>query len=155
MMNIQLAKINLIFLALVLVLISNPIVSQDNPIELGKVKWFRSYEKAIQESKKDGKPIFLLFQEVPGCSNCTRYGTEILSHPLIVEFIETAFVPLAIFNNKGGADKRVLEQFGEPSWNNPVVRLIDEIGRDVAPRIANFRSPYLLLNTMTGVIKDL
>jgi len=72
----------------------------DNPIELGKVEWLRDYDEAIAQSKATGKPIFLLFQEVPGCANCTKYGQDILSHPLMVEAIETEFVPLAIFNNK-------------------------------------------------------
>lgn len=131
------------------------LISQDTPIELGKVKWLRSYDLAIAQSKESEKPVFMLFQEVPGCSNCTRYGSEILSHPLIVEFIETYFVPLAIYNNKGGADKKILEQFGEPAWNNPVVRLIDESGADKVARIANFKSSYLLLNSMITVIQDI
>jgi hypothetical protein len=36
------------------------------PVELGTVEWQRDYEKAAAESKKSGKPVFLLFQEVPG-----------------------------------------------------------------------------------------
>ncbi|MFT4568424.1 MAG: hypothetical protein ACI9FN_003393 [Saprospiraceae bacterium] len=139
---------------IILLLAGNLISGQENPIELGKVKWLRSYDLAMEESEKSEKPIFLFFQEVPGCSNCTRYGTEILSHPLIVEFIETAFVPLAIHNNKGGPDKKVLERFGESAWNNPVVRLINETDGDMATRISNFRSPYLLLTSMIKVVQE-
>ena len=46
----------------------------------------------------------LLFQEVPGCSTCRNYGHNVLSHPLMVEAIESLFVPLAIFNNKEGKE---------------------------------------------------
>ena len=125
----------------------------DNPIELGKVEWIRDYDEAIAQSKATDKPIFLLFQEVPGCANCTKYGQDILSHPLMVEAIETEFVPLAIFNNKSGKDRAVLVQFGEPSWNNPVVRIIDQDGNDLAKRVANFRSRTKIVNTMMDVLQ--
>jgi hypothetical protein len=36
------------------------------PVELGKVAWLRDYDKGIAASTRSGKPIFLLFQEVPG-----------------------------------------------------------------------------------------
>ena len=36
------------------------------PVELGKVKWERKLEPALAKSSKDGKPVFLLFQEIPG-----------------------------------------------------------------------------------------
>jgi len=42
----------------------------DQPIELGKVSWMRNFDEGILKSKKENKPIFLLFQEVPGCSTC-------------------------------------------------------------------------------------
>lgn len=37
-----------------------------NPEEVGDTAWQRSYPEAITEAKKSKKPIFLLFQEVPG-----------------------------------------------------------------------------------------
>ena len=40
------------------------------PVELGTVKWGRDYDaglKTVKETVKEtGKPMFLLFQEVPG-----------------------------------------------------------------------------------------
>ena len=36
------------------------------PVELGKIDWERKLEPAIEQSSKDTKPIFLLFQEIPG-----------------------------------------------------------------------------------------
>ncbi|MEM7163956.1 MAG: hypothetical protein AAF581_00745 [Planctomycetota bacterium] len=36
------------------------------PVELGKVAWERDYEKGVATARKSGKPILLLFQEVPG-----------------------------------------------------------------------------------------
>ena len=110
---------------------------EENPIELGQIHWLRNLEEAKMSSKKSGLPIFLLFQEVPGCSNCTTYGYEVLSHPFIVEIIESNFVPLAIFNNKGGKDKEVLKRFEETSWNNPVVRIITQEEVGLVPRLSS------------------
>lgn len=120
------------------------------PIELGKVKWLRNYEEALQESSASGKPVLILFQEVPGCSTCKNYGNGALSHPLIVEAIESLFVPLCIYNNKDGADRKVLQMYGEPTWNNPVVRVVNEKGDDLAPRLAGDYTRYGLVSKMVS-----
>ena len=104
------------------------------PRELGTVAWKRGFDAVLAESRASEKPVFALFQEVPGCATCVSFGEGALSHPLLVEAIETEFVPTLVYNNKGGEDARLLERFGEPSWNNPVVRFLDGDGRDVVPR---------------------
>ena len=37
-----------------------------NPEELGKVKWLRNLAEATADAKKTGKPVLIMFQEVPG-----------------------------------------------------------------------------------------
>ena len=37
-----------------------------NPVEVGHVNWERDYDRVVALSNKSGKPIFALFQEVPG-----------------------------------------------------------------------------------------
>ena len=104
--------------------------------ELGLVNWSRSYEESKLLAVNEDKPIFILFQEVPGCSTCKNYGKNLLTHPQIKEAIETYFVPLVIFNNKGGKDGEILSKFQEPSWNNPVVRIIDNATeKDITKRL--------------------
>ena len=126
-----------------------PIKIIDNqPEELGKVKWLRNMEEAQRRSRKEQKPILILFQEVPGCATCRNYGNNILSHPLIVEAIESEFVPLAVFNNKKGSDAEVLDYFNEPSWNNPVVRIVNEKKRDVTSRLGGNYTSFGLVNSM-------
>ncbi|KAA1242600.1 VPGUxxT family thioredoxin-like (seleno)protein, type 2 [Aquimarina sp. RZ0] len=125
--------------------VTNPNLQSE---ELGKVTWLRDYEIAIKLAKKEHKDVLLLFQEVPGCSTCRNYGHQVLSHPFMVEIIENSFVPLAIFNNKGGKDAQVLSKYKEPSWNNPVVRIIDEQGDNVINRIS---SDYSALGLFTGM----
>ena len=117
----------------------------DNPVELGQVKWLRNLDEAKKMAVRTGKNIFILFQEVPGCSTCTSYGQDILSHPLLVEAIEREFIPLCIYNNKKGYDAQVLKKFKEPSWNNPVVRIIDVNEKDIIPRLnGQYNLPYVI-----------
>ncbi len=118
-----------------------PAITQNNPIELGEVHWLREISVAQDQSKATGKPIFILFQEVPGCLTCQKYGTEVMSHPLIVEAIENEFIPLAIHNNKKGDDAKVLHFFNEPSWNNPVARIVNANLTDILPRLDGGYSP--------------
>lgn len=123
------------------------------PEELGQVHWIRDLDAGRTESQKSGKPILILFQEVPGCSNCTRYGNTTLSHPLIVEAIESFFVPVCIFNNKGGKDAEALKTFGEPAWNNPVVRIVRTNNQDVVLQMPNFNSSLQLVNGMRRALE--
>lgn len=141
-----------LFFALLMTSIS--LIGQDNwyvddqPQELGDVHWLRNYDEALATSEKQGLPVFILFQEVPGCHTCTTYGNKILQHPFIVELIETHFVPLAIYNNKGGEDRKVLQKYREPSWNNPVVRITNNKGDDLINRVAG---DYSLLGLTRGI----
>ena len=57
-----------------------------------------------------------------------------LAQPLIVEAIEDNFVPVAIYNNTGGEDKKILNQFNEPAWNYQVMRFLDTGLKDIIPR---------------------
>lgn len=124
-----------------------------NPKELGWVRWQRDFAAATAVAKQSGKPLFVLFQEVPGCSTCVGFGESVLSHPLVIEAIETEFVPVAIHNNKAGEDREVLERFGEPSWNNPVVRFVDHRGRDLIPRADGVWSTHGIAHRMTLALK--
>lgn len=47
-------------------LLSTAAIALDAPRELGQVRWTRDLEAAFSESREAGKPVFLLFQEVPG-----------------------------------------------------------------------------------------
>ena len=129
------------------------LAATDPPVELGKVDWHRDFDKGIALSKKAQKPIFLLFQEVPGCSTCQNYGKNVLSHPLIVDAIENLFVPVAVFNNKGGEDAKILKLYGEPSWNNPVVRIVDENQKDIVKRVGGNYSQLGIVQAMVHALQ--
>ena len=139
-----------IFAALILIFLFHSSHAQST--ELGQVNWLRDLDKGIAQARTTGKPIFLLFQEVPGCATCRNYGKDVLSHPLIVDAIETAFIPVAIFNNKGGEDAEILMYFNEPSWNNPVVRIIDANKLDLAPRVSGQYTALGVVNAMVSAL---
>ena len=71
-----------------------------------------------------------------------------------VEAIENLFIPLAIHNNKGGKDKMILDKFNEPSWNNPVVRIVDPAGRDIARRVSGDYSAHGLHSAITFALSS-
>lgn len=124
----------------------------DQPQELGEVSWYRNIDDAKKQSAATNKPILVLFQEVPGCATCRNYGNNVLSHPLLVEVIENEFVPLTIFNNKGGDDAKVLKEYGEPSWNNPVLRAINADGKNLVKRHAGRYDVESLMSYMEFVL---
>jgi hypothetical protein len=115
-------------------LLAGNVPAAENPPELGEINWLRRLDAAKAESRASGKPILLLFQEIPGCQTCQTFGAQPLSHPLLVEAIEDLFVPLAIHNNKAGEDETILKRFQEPAWNNPVIRYLDANENDLIPR---------------------
>ncbi len=109
-------------------------MADSSPVEAGKVTWLRDLNAALSTSQTSGKPIFALFQEIPGCVGCQQFGKEVLSDALLVEAIESEFTPLLIHNNKAGQDAEALKRFGEPAWNYPVVRFLNRAGQDIIPR---------------------
>ncbi len=107
----------------------------DQPVEVGLVHWQRDFKAALAHSADTGKPVFLLFQEVPGCLGCQNFGREVLSHPLLVRAIEENFVPVLVYNNRSsGMDAELLDRFNEPAWNFQVIRFLDRDGKDIIPR---------------------
>lgn len=128
---------------------------QAGPQELGKVSWVRDFKSAAETARATGNPMLVLFQEIPGCATCIGYGQHALSHPLVVEAIESLFVPVAIYNNGKGEDAATLQKFGEPAWNNPVVRIVSTDGTELAPRLAEDFSIRGLLSAMVSAILKL
>lgn len=106
-----------------------------NPVEIGTVDWGRDIDAAFSQSRQSGKPVFVLFQEVPGCAGCQKFGHEVLSQPLVVEAIEDEFIPVVVYNNRSsGTDKQLLDRFKERAWNYQVVRFLDADGNDLIER---------------------
>ncbi|NND35486.1 MAG: hypothetical protein HKN76_23055 [Saprospiraceae bacterium] len=143
------------FYTLYLAVVLSLSLHADNPEELGRVNWLRDLSEAQSLSKSQAKPIFILFQEIPGCLTCRNYGNIVLSHPLIVETIETYFVPLAIYNNRRGKDESVLKYYSEPSWNNPVVRIVNSDKSDILPRLNGNYTPSGLVKHMIACLKKI
>ncbi|MEZ4951027.1 MAG: hypothetical protein R2784_16825 [Saprospiraceae bacterium] len=71
----------------------------------------------------------------------------------MVEAIETCFVPLAIYNNKQGADATVLKKYNEPSWNNPVVRIVNQEGDNLVARIGGNYEKLAVCQAMIAALE--
>lgn len=123
------------------------------PPELGLIGWERDFQAATARATRENKPLLVLFDEVPGCQTVLGYGRDVLSHPLLVEAAETLFVPVVVYNNIEGPDRQILESFGEPTWNNPVVRLIKPNREALAPRLAGDYSPGGLARSMSTALQ--
>ena len=114
------------------------------PKELGRVQWQRDFGIVLLAAQESHKPVFVLFQEVPGCQTCVSFGEQVLSNPLLVEAIETEFLPVFVYNNRSGKDAEILQRYKEQSWNNPVVRFLKPDGTDIIPREAGVWTPYAI-----------
>ncbi len=123
------------------------------PIETGTVQWTRRLDDAVTTAASTGRPVFALFQEVPGCAGCQQFGADVLSDPFVVEVIETLFVPLLIHNNAAGHDAEVLARYDEPAWNYQVVRFLDAGGDDLIPRRDRVWTTGPLLTRMVAALR--
>ena len=103
-------------------------------VEVGIVEWGRDFDGALEKSRGSGTPVLVLFQEVPGCAGCRKFGREVLSHPGLAAAIESEFIPVLVYNNRPGKDREILERYGEPSWSYQVIRFLDGEGSDIIPR---------------------
>lgn len=124
-------------------------------VETGTIEWGRNYHEALAQSQTTGKPLFLLFQEVPGCAGCKDFGREVLSNPLIKKSVEEAFIPIYIRNNAStGHDHEILKKFKEPAWNYQVVRFIGSDGKDLIPRKDRVWDAKSLAERMKKALKE-
>ncbi len=133
-----------------------PAVTSTNPPELGIVTWRRGYDAAKAEAQKSGRPLLVLFDEVPGCSTVNAFGHDVLSDAVVADAADL-FVSVFVSNNEAGDDRRVLEHFGEPTWNNPVVRFIDVdehgLEHELAPRLEGADRSVHLLTRMVQALR--
>lgn len=128
-----------------------PDVAADSPRELGKIKWMRDFPKAQQLAKKENKPLMVLFDEVPGCATCVNFGQGPLQHPVVVAAAQSEFIPVVVYNNHQGKDAKILRKFGEPSWNNPVIRFLNHQEKDLIPRRQKYSSEFLITQIVNAL----
>lgn len=125
------------------------------PVEWGKIDWLRDWDIAAGEAGKHNKPVMVLFDEVPGCGTCKKFGAGPLSHPIVVD-AAGEFACLLV-NNHGRymtpQDKAGLQRFGERPYSNPVVRFVDASGKDVVAREAGDWTTQTLVARMAGALR--
>jgi len=143
-----------ILLFAALLMMTSGLRAGEEEIEVGAVHWGRNLDQALKRSGETGRPVLVLFQEVPGCSGCQDFGRTVLSDPRVVEAIEAEFIPVLVYNNRGGRDREILERFGEPAWNYQVVRFFDAAGRDIIPRKDHVWTAGELARRMIEVLRS-
>ncbi len=149
-------KVVVILIFLVIGLVEYSAGAGKNPIEIGSVQWGRDLDTALEKSSKTGKPVLVLFQEVPGCSGCKKFGGDVLTNPLLVEAIEDEFYPVLVYNNRdGGKDEELLKRFQEPAWNYQVIRFLSAEGDDIVPRKDRIWTTGGVASRMIDVLKVL
>ncbi|MBC8405591.1 MAG: hypothetical protein H8E15_10215 [Planctomycetes bacterium] len=63
-------------------------------------------------------------------------------------------MPIAIYNNtEGDADEKVLKRYKEPAWNFQVVRVVDQTGKDLIPRVAKDWTRAAVTRAMVAGLK--
>jgi hypothetical protein len=136
--------------------ISSPETSESEtsqtPVEFGQVGWKDDYDAAVSLSRETGKPLMILFQEVPGCLTCRNFGGGPLSHPLVIDGAQE-FIPVVVKNNVEGRDREILNLYDEPTWNNPVVRFCDADGKDLIARKGGVYTTGELLQRMIASLE--
>jgi hypothetical protein len=105
--------------------------------ELGRVRWRRDYDEAIKTSTSEKKPVFVFIQDISGVDVNIQYGEAVLSHPLVVEAIESLFIPLAIYNSEPNRDTDMLAKLSENSSNQTVIRIVNSRGTDLTERVVD------------------
>lgn len=70
----------------------------------------------------------------------------------MVEAIEDLFVPVLVYNNKS-SDAALLKKFGEPSWNNPIVRFLKSDGQDIIKRESGVWKIAPMASRMAAALK--
>lgn len=70
----------------------------------------------------------------------------------MVEAIEDNFIPVLIYNNKE-EDAKILKQFKEPSWNNPVTRFLNADLGDVIDRQDRVWTTSAMASRMVAALK--
>lgn len=132
------------------------VASAATPHELGDVPWSRNLDAARMEAARTGKPVLVLFNEVPGCSTVNVYADDVLTDPFVLD-AAALFVAVFVSNNDfdgehGAVDRAAIARYAEPTWNNPVLRIVDANGAMLAPRITHDLGRAGLLRAMVTAL---
>lgn len=122
--------------------IKDCIIPKNTRDEWGRVKFLfdgNSFEQAKELCKQTQKPVLILFHD--GCKEAIEFGQQTLSHPLIVEAIETHFLPVVINSNAASGsleESKVAARYCSHR-SSTMVRVVNEKGKDIVVQIEDDR----------------
>jgi hypothetical protein len=121
-------------------------------LERGAVVWLEEYEEAVLRSREEHKPLLVYFCRLDGEPMAEELGAAFFSHPLVVELIETAFVPLFVDNQANGRDQDILDRFKEIPGNKPVMRILNPDSNVPGERLfGNYSAQNLMFSLIYGL----
>lgn len=100
----------------------------------------KSFPHALEESRYTDKPVLLLFQATQGAPDAVAMGESVLSHPLLIEAIESLFIP--VFVDVAGVspdDVQLLARYHENCHRGTVIRIVNSKGHDLAVKLEGSR----------------
>jgi thioredoxin-related protein len=81
------------------------------------IHWISDLKQAHRLSEITGRPILIVFSG-PGDKHCQKLDREILSHPTIIKYVNTTFVPVRLDALK---DARAVEILGVKSVPTTII----------------------------------
>jgi thioredoxin-related protein len=58
--------------------------------------WLDNYETAIEQAKKSGKPVLLVYMNSFSCSPCKRFERDVLKSDPFKSFVQAKVIPLKV-----------------------------------------------------------
>jgi hypothetical protein len=113
---------------------ANEVPSQALPAELGAISWQRDLEGSLAAAAAGDGIVLVFFVRIGDARKQIEFGEAVLSNPLLVEAIETEFLPVAIYETGPGEHERVRHRYSEAAADGPVLRFLDPQGSDILPR---------------------
>ncbi len=65
----------------------------DHPI---LITWQNSFNVAVEQSQRSGKPVMAILQSTPDCANCQALQRDLAAHPLLAEAVAEEFIALKL-----------------------------------------------------------
>ena len=121
------------------------------PAEPGKktaraIRWRESYAKALEESKRDSRPLLIDF-EADWCGWCKKLDRETFGNGQVIQLVEKLFIPVRIDTDR---EPKLAEKFGVKGL--PTILLLSPAEKELQ-RLSGFRPPEKFLGELRQTMK--
>ena len=110
--------------------------------------WFHSYDKAIEASKKEDKPV-MLFITMRGCHACDRMEKDVFTNTQVSKYLQNHFVLLQL----GIKNRRIPKKY--QAYVTPTFEFIGSDGERIVPSVHGGKKVWKFLETLEDVVDEL